>query len=71
MKDKLRCSSRFPVASSPPPPVLPSPPLLTLTSDERGSSQRTQRMRVVRLLPSKRIGDSGGSQLDIVSVKGV
>lgn len=68
MKDKLRCSSRFPVASSPPPPVLPSPPLLTLTSDERGSSQR---MRVVRLLPSKRIGDSGGSQLDIVSVKGV
>lgn len=70
MKDKLRCSSRFPVASSPP-PLLPSPPLLTLTSDERGSSQRTQRMRVVRLLPSKRIGDSGGSQLDIVSVKGV
>lgn len=66
MKDKLRCSSRFPVASSP--PLLPSPPLLTLTSDERGSSQR---MRVVRLLPSKRIGDSGGSQLDIVSVKGV
>lgn len=69
MKDKLRCSSRFPVASSSPPS---SPlPLLTLTSDERGSSQRTQRMRVVRLLPSKRIGDSGGSQLDIVSVKGV
>lgn len=62
MKDKLRCSSRFPVASSSP------LPLLTLTSDERGSSQR---MRVVRLLPSKRIGDSGGSQLDIVSVKGV